>query len=323
MGAKTTFVVATYSNVESCKETLVSLSETVSQENYDVIIVDDSNNLDESHFKDFKNLKILHNPQRRGVGFSLDRGLKEAQTETCFILGDDIRFSGNWYDRFYAVVKSHPQTIMSTVCAGLNPDRKVITGKENHYFASHVIFHVTVKNNNKPALPFREYLECKWNGKILGDVEPVGAALGAFYGVSRDWFIKIRGFEGHKTWGSLEVVSALRSYIAGGNCMIDTKSVTGHLFKTASSNKPVQDLIYNKILIAKTLLPTDMEKTVIDWVKTLNSGPMALRMIERDSALISLLAGYGRESVKRFGKSNEWDEEQLRTLIKPTGILDP
>jgi hypothetical protein len=146
-------------------------------------------------------------------------------------------------------------------------------------------------------------------------MEPVGAALGAFYGVSRDWFIKIRGFEGHKTWGSLEVLSALRSYICGGNCMIDTKSVTGHLFKTASSNKPVQDLIYNKILIAKTLLPTDMEKVVIDWVKTLNSGPMALRMIERDSALISLLAGYGRESVK--------DEDELRRLIQFTGILEP
>jgi glycosyltransferase involved in cell wall biosynthesis len=323
MSAKSTFVIACFNDQETLKETLVNLSETVSQENYDVIVVDDSGNLDEVPFKDFKNLKIFHNPQRKGVGYSLDFGVKQAQTEIVFPMGCDIRFSGNWYDRAYAVAKSHPQSLISTVTAGLNVDRRFITGKENHYYGAKILFHVTPLNNNKAALPFREYLEAKWQTKKADDVYQLPCILGAFYLCHRDWFIKIRGFEGHRTWGDLEPIISLRSYISGGDCLIDPKTTTGHIFKTASSNKPVQDLIYNKILIAKTLLPTDMEKTVIDWVKTLNSGPMALRMIERDSALISLLAGYGRESVKKFGKSNEWDEEQLRTLIKPTGVLDP
>jgi|GEM_PF-6711791 len=323
MSAKSAFIIATFQNVESAKETIVNLSQTVSEENYDVILVDDSGNMPEEPFKEFKNLKIFHNPKRMGVGYSLDFGVKQSQTDTCFILGDDIRFSGNWYDRFFAVAKSHPQSIISTVCAGLNPDRKVLTGKENHYYASHVLFHVTTTNNRKAPLPFREYIEAKWNGKLQGDIVPVGCPLGAFYSISRDFWIKTRGFEGHKIWGTLEPLTVLRYYIAGGNCLIDCKTVTGHIFKTASSHKPVQDLIYNKLLIASTLLPRDMEKEVYDWARKLNSGPMAIRMIEKDSALVSLLAGYGRESVKKFGSSNEWDEEQLRTLIRPTGVLDP
>jgi glycosyltransferase involved in cell wall biosynthesis len=321
---KISFCIANYNNPEILKETLTNLIEcTPNTDEYDILIVDDSNNLKESEFVDFPNTKIYHNEQRKGVGYSLDRAVKLATTESVFFMGDDVRFVPNWFDRFYSVILSHPQSLVSGVCLGLNMDRRVIMGKENRYYGAKILFHVTPLNNNKAALPYREYLEAKWQTRKSDDIYQLPCILGAAYGAKRDWFIKIRGFEGHRCWGDLEPLVSLRSYICGGDCILDPKTTFGHIFKTASSNKPVQDLIYNKILIAKTLLPTDMEKVVIDWVKTLNSGPMALRMIERDSALISLLAGYGRESVKKFGKSNEWDEEQLRTLIKPTGILDP
>ena len=325
---KTTFCIAAYDDAVTLHETVVNILDTVKGDDIDIIIVDDSNNLDESLFKSFSNVSIFHNKTRGGVGYSLDFAVKHAKTDIVFIMGCDIRFSGDWFDRFYTVVKAHPTSIVNSVCAGLAPDRRYITGKENHYYAAHVLFHVTEKNNRKPALPFREYLEGKWNNwpkqrRLDCNIEQVGCLMGAFYGCHRDWFLKIRGFEGHKTWGTLEPLLSLRSYVAGGDCIIDGKTITGHIFKKASSNKPVKDLIYNKLLVASTLLPKDMEKTVYEWAKKQQRGREAIEMIKADSQLISLLSGFGRESVKKFGNSNEWDEEQLRTLIKATGVLDP
>jgi hypothetical protein len=172
-------------------------------------------------------------------------------------------------------------------------------------------------------LPFREYLECKWNAKLSGDIVPVGAPLGAIYSAHRDWFLKIRGFEGHRVWGSLEVLLALRSYVSGGDCLIDTKSVFGHIFKAAGSVKPVPDLIFNKLLIASTLLPPDMEKEVYDWAAKMQRGRQAIAMIKNEQTLVNILADFGRNSVKLMGNAGGMDEEELRRRIKRTGILDP
>jgi len=326
-GKKATFCIAAYDDAVTLYETVVNILETVSGEDIGIIIVDDSNNLDESPFKSFGDVSIFHNAERRGVGYSLDFAVKQAKTDIVFILGCDVRFSVGWFDRFYSVVRSHPTSIVNSVCAGLAPDRRYLTGKENHYYAAHILFHVTEKNNRKPALPFREYLEGKWNNwprqrRLDCNIEQVGCLMGAFYGCHRDWFLKIRGFEGHKTWGTLEPLLSLRSYVAGGDCIIDGKTVVGHIFKAASSKKPIRDLIYNKLLVASTLLPKDMEKTVYEWAATLKHGRDAIKMIKEDSQLVSLLAGFGRESVKKFGVDSEWDEEQLITLIKPTGVMD-
>ena len=315
-GKKVTFVIATFNNVESAKETLVNLAETMRQEDYDVILVDDSNNLDETQFTEFKNLKIYHNPQRRGVGFSLDYGIKQAQTDIVFFLGDDIRFSGDWFDRFYAVVRSHPTSLVSTVTAGLNNDRKHITGKENHYYGAHILFHVTTKNNSKEQIPCRQYIEAKWQTKKSDDIYQLPCILGAFYGCHRDWFIKIRGFEGHRQWGTLEPLCSLRSYISGGDCIIDCRTVTGHLFKSGTSNteKPVRDIYYNKLLVASTLLPKDMEKTIYDWAATSQRGRQAIELAKSESVLFNQLADLGRNSL---------DDAELRRRIALTGILDP
>lgn len=326
-GKKVTLCVAVYEDTVTLKETLTNFLETVNPDDASIIVVDDANNLDSKELEGFPDTMLLRNPVRKGVGYSLDLAVKRAKTDIVFISGCDIRFSGDWFDRFFTVVKSHPTSITASVCAGLAPDRRYLTGKENHYYSAHILFHVTEKNNHKVPLAYREYLEGKWNAwskerRANCDIEQVGCLMGAFYGCHRNWFLKIRGLEGHRTWGTLEPLLSLRSYVAGGDCIIDGKTITGHIFKKASSYKPVKDLIYNKLLVASTLLPKDMEQTVYEWAKKQQRGRQAIEMIKENNQLISLLSGFGRESVKKFGNSNEWDEEQLRTLIKATGVLD-
>jgi len=277
------------------------------------VVTDDSGKLDASELKEFPEVRLLNNRERSGVGFSLDRAVDEAKTDVVFPMGCDIRFSGDWFGRFYDVVKSHPKSLVCTVTAGLNTERRYLKGGENHYFGSHILFKVTEKNNRKPPLPFREYLECKWNGKITGNVEPIGAVLGAFYGVNKDWYQKIGGFSNHKTWGSLEVLFSLRSYIHGGDCRIDTNTVTGHIFKSASSQKPISHLVYNKLLVAYALLPTDMEKEVFNWAEKSAYARNAFAIFDKVKPLLE---------KERQIKISLGDEE-LRKLIEPTGILNP
>lgn len=309
---KATFCIAVYNDTDTLRETIANIYETVDSELIDIVVTDDSGKLERKELEMFPEVRLINNKERRGVGYSLDRAVDEARTDVVFPMGCDIRFSGDWFERFYDVVKNHPKSLVCTVTAGLNVDRRFLKGGENHYYGSHILFNVNEANNRKKPLPFREYLECKWNGKIEGNVEPIGAVLGAFYGVNRDWYMKIGGFSNHKTWGSLEVLFSLRSYIHGGDCRIDTKTITGHIFKSASSEKPISHLVYNKLLIAYALLPTDMEKEVFNWAEKSPYWKNASAHLEKELPFLQ---------KERQMKISLGDAE-LKRLIEPTGVLD-
>jgi glycosyltransferase involved in cell wall biosynthesis len=309
---KATFCIAVYDDLITLKETIANIYETVRPEQIDIIVVDDSGKMKPDELSVFPDVQLLINDQRRGVGYSLYRAVEAAKTDIVFPMGCDIRFSGDWMPRFYETAMANPTSLICTVTLGLNVDRRFIKGGENQYYGSHILYRVSKKNNNKDPLPFREYIECKWNGKFAGDVEPVGAILGAFYTCHKDWFMKVSMWQFHKVWGSLEPLCSLSSYLHGGNCLIDTQTKTGHIFKSASSQKPVSALIYNKLLIAYTLLPRDMEQTVFDWAKTLNGGIQALKIFEEMKPQL--------QQARAFKES--MTDDQIKELIKPTGVLD-
>lgn len=315
-GEKITFCIATYQSAETCIETIENLIECTSGVDFDILLMNDGGDLPEEPFKKFPNITIFHNPKNMGVGFSLNFLVNQAKTDLVVVMGDDIRFMPGWFDRIYAVAKSHPTSIVSTVTVGLNNERRYITGKgENHYYAAHILFHVTIKNNKKEQIPSRAYIEAKWSAKPVGEIVQVGCALGAIYFCHRDWFIKIRGFYGHKSWGSLEPVLSLRSYIAGGDCILDTQTKTGHLFKSGPSGtqKSVAHIIYNKLLIASTLLPKEMEDIIYKWAATSQRGRQAIELAKTEKVMFDLLRKLGRDSLP---------EEELKRRIALTGILN-
>lgn len=306
---KITFVIAAYNDTQTLIETLDNLFTTV--RGVDIIVVDDSNSIKDELDK-YPNLIVVRNEQRIGVGQSLDKGVRMAKSEIVFIMGCDIRFSGNWFNRFYRKVKENPKSIVSTVTAGLNVDRRYIKGKENHFYASHILFQVNKGNNSKDPLPFREFIEAKWNKKITGDVEQIGCVLGAFYGCHKSWFEKVSSWRFHETWGNLEPILSMASYLHGGNCLIDTQTITGHIFKSSSSTKPISNLIYNKLLNAYLYLPSDLEKEVFLWARTLKYSEGAFKTFEEMKPQLSEM----REFKLSLG------DERIRELIKPTGILE-
>lgn len=317
---KATFCIAVYDDLETLKATIKDIFRTVEKDEFDYIVVDDSNTIRDEQLKEFPEVKLIHNEKRGGVGYSLRKAVDNSKTENVFIMGCDIRFTDKgWADGLLEVTNRNPKSIVSTLTAGLNLKRLHIQGKENKYRAAHVLFRVTTGNNNKPALPFREYLECKWNNKNATPeifekdtgVVQIGACLGAFYSARRSWLQHINLWEHHKTWGSLEVELACASYIHGGNCLLDLDTVTGHIFKSSSSEKPVKHLIYNKLMIAYCYLPSYMETEVFNWVNKLDQGKQAIALFEKERQALSKL-----RSRKDF-----LGDEGIKKLLMPTGLF--
>lgn len=309
--SRATFVIATYQDTETLKDTLKSLQSTVNSSTLDFIVVDDGNTVKEQELKEF-NVRLLSNPQRMGVGYSLDRGVRESQTEIVFVLGNDIRFQGRWLPRFLQVTKDNPKSIIATTTAGLNQNQLKMENSKSRYHAAHTLFEVTEKNN-KRVLPFRRYLEGKWNKQFeTPGVHQVGCLMGAFYSLHKSFYEQVSPWYMHRTWGSLEPAISIAYYLHGGNCLVDTESVTGHIFKSASSNKPVRDLIFNKLMIAYCMLPIGMEKIVYDWVLTLNSGQQALNIAKN----------HQKEFDQYRQLKNSLNEKDLINRLKPTGLFD-
>lgn len=310
-----TFCIATYADIPTTIDTINSLLPTVEGYDIKIIVVDDANTI--KHELDmFPMVSVYRNEKRIGVGYSLDRAVRLAETEICFIMGNDIRFNGNeWYPRLYETTINNPKSIICTATLGLNENRLQITGKESRYLGSHILYEVTEANNNR-VLPFRRYIESKWNTPDFidfnGDVEQTGSVLGAFYAINRSFFLKVSSWGLHRVWGSLEPWVSMSYAINGGNCLIDMKAATGHIFRSASSHKPIRDLIYNKLAVAYMYLPTDMEQEVFAWCKTLQHSELSFVFFEQN-----------RKELDKFRQLKlELGDEKVRELLKPTGVLD-
>jgi hypothetical protein len=126
-------------------------------------------------------------------------------------------------------------------------------------------------------------LEAEWT-KIEGDgLQLVPCILGAFYGTSKTIYQQVGGFIGHKQCGTLEPLISLRYRLLGGECLIDMDLTTGHIFLTEGSPKSTQALIYNKLMLADTLLPEELRDEVFSWAKGINFGLPTLHLYKSDA----------------------------------------
>jgi len=78
--------------------------------------------------------------------------------------------------------------------------------------------------------------------------------LGAFYGIKKEWYRYIGGFELHRSWGGLEPYISLKSWFFGGECRTAPLVEVAHLFKASGTHSTaLHHIQYNKMLIARLL----------------------------------------------------------------------
>jgi hypothetical protein len=147
--------------------------------------------------------------------------------------------------------------------------------------------------------PCRAVLEPKWASEKPGDEYFVSCILGANYFFDKEWFMYIRGLKMLRSWGSSEPALSLKSYLSGGDCKITKQIEIGHVFRdNAPYATPVPDLVYNKILLLKTIFPKELEEKLTLHIPKDANYNAALKLIDQDKALIESERAYYQSIFK-------------------------
>jgi len=261
-------IIIPYHNegVDFISTTLVSIRDTIDVENYEIIIVDDGSV--KVLQLTFPKVKILRHNENKGVGAAFDTGVKIAQSENIFLMGSDIRFQKNkWASMMLEEIKQHPKAFTCTSCVNINKENMDIEARKSVGVptgATILMFH-DKKSNPKATETFRGIIEAKWLKYIPNrniDSYEIPCILGAAYGVSKEWYNYVDGWEGHRLWGTLEPYISLKSWFFGGSCRVAPRIYTAHIFKKAGTHGTPQDiLMYNKMMVA-TLLFEDYNRII-------------------------------------------------------------
>lgn len=249
-------IIPHYRDVETTIGTIESLVSTIDIDHYEVIVVDDGSGTRYTIPSDYElpsNVKYIHHFFNLGVGQAFDTGVRNAQSDNIILMGADIRFLDNgWASRMLKVMSRHPKGIIATACGSTKSDRL-------HYGAD-VIF--LVKNKDlgphhprKNIKEYRSVLEGKWRPRTERGVYAVPSLMGAFYGIKKSWYDKIRGFELHYKWGVLEPYISLKSWRMGGEVLVDSENKTLHIFNRRPQREAMWDVLaYNQLVISGTVL---------------------------------------------------------------------
>jgi glycosyltransferase involved in cell wall biosynthesis len=238
----------------------------------EIIVVDDCSKYP---LEPIEGIRIIRHAENRGVGACFDTGVSEAAHDNIVLTACDMRFAdNNWLGSLVSDIEANPKSLICTACAVLGEKDQSMTIERKKSYGATILFYHDHKTNPKKHKGFRSIIEAKWYEKQSDEIYEIPCILGACYGVKKSWYQYIDGFWGHSRWGTLEPYISLKSWLFGGNCLIDPKIVTGHIFKrTGTHNVLFDTLVYNKILIATLLFP-ESER----MIRFLGDNPMVRRV---------------------------------------------
>lgn len=278
-----TIIIAEHNEGDQLLDTLLSLYETSDSDLYDVIVVSDGSTIEAP---DTGKEQRIYFEKRQGVGASFDAAMEEVKTPFVIIMGSDIRFEKNRYIEKmlgYLNQKRNEKSLICTANVGINPQKMEFARGYRRYGAFILPF-LTAKDlppkgssmarlrDDLAVESYRNIIESKWMPCREGEtIYELSCILGAFYGVHADWYNTIRGFRGHRFWGTLEPFISFKSWFAGGDCKCAPDIEVAHIFK-GGQNRPSHvthqhDLFFNKLAISKIIFEKDIAKKFIDFLK--------------------------------------------------------
>lgn len=275
--------------------TINSIMETSNIDQLEIIAIDDCSkemiNLGQ------KNVKYIRNKQRLGVDACRQIGIEMAESNYCLVIDAHMRFrKDDWVNVIIDRVDSNPNTLWCTTCVGLGYGKMNMNNHNGKYYGADLKL-LTDQEKDRPC---RQILEPKWSNEKQTIEYKIGCILGANYFFSRDWFLRIHGLKGLKSWGSSEPVMSLKSFMAGGDCRITKNIEIGHVFRdNAPYATPIADLVYNKIYILKTIFPKELEDKLMAYIPKDINYNAAMRMIESNKDIILSEKAY-YESIFKY-----------------------
>lgn len=256
---KLTIVMPFLNEGEEPLNTIKSIYATCEKEAVQIIAIDDCSTSTCTDFSEFPEVTVIRNAQRRGSGAAKHQGVLLAQTKHVLIIDGHMRFRNDgWLERITEALRREPTTLFCTTSVRLSKEDMQITEDKRRYFGANLVL---VDQDNQHSTSAQQIIEPKWaDEKPERDYE-IQCILGANYAVNRDWFLKLRGFDGLQKWGTEEAFLSIKSWMAGGKCKILKDIEIGHMYREeAPYITPSSHLFFNKIWMCECLFSTKLSK---------------------------------------------------------------
>jgi glycosyltransferase involved in cell wall biosynthesis len=254
--------------------------------NVEIIIVDDYSDIPVKVSD--PTVKIYRNPKRVGCAPSRTLGASKASNKYLLFTDSHMVFHPNWYNAFLEYSINQPENaVFCGVCLGLDNENKDIYKHKGKYSGARLALWEEKEN---------QVMEGKWIPEKNGDLYEISCLMGALYFINREYFNELRGLSELKMWGSDEPCLSLKVLLSGGKILLAKNIQAGHIFRnTAPYRTNMSFLVYNKIRMAKTLLPDDLAQKLIDKLPRDGDYYEAMRMVENERNII--------EECKKYYKS--------------------
>jgi glycosyltransferase involved in cell wall biosynthesis len=280
------------STIQKCVDQLL---DTIDVEQYEVIIVDDGSY---KPLDPIEGTTIIRHKTNQGVGTAFDTGVKSAKYDNLFLMGNDIRFIKNgWASKMVDEIENHPQAFTCTTCVRLG------RGKLTEVYETDIEKQLRNKKYGIGAtikmISSESIIDAQWlpigNRTIDEESYEVPCILGAAYGVKKDWYNYIGGWEGHRGWGTLEPMISIKSWLFGGSCRVAPRIQVGHIFNIINKHGVHSKYIsYNKILTALLFIPNP------------------------DKMIVSLGDKNNRSLDKLFSENRVWIDKKIKEYQSKT-----
>lgn len=242
-----------------------------SPQDIEIIVVDDCSEI-EPNFKYKKDVIFHRNTIRMGAAQSKHIGVCLSSNKYIFLTDSHVLFDDLYYDNVVNSIHDNPNTLYCGVCLGLSHNNFDMKKYNGAYYGAR-LFLYDEKDN--------EILDGKWVKKEKEEIYDISCVMGANYFMNKDWFFKIRGYGDLKAWGSEEPCLSMKTWLAGGNVRINTKVKTGHLFRDkAPYTTQVRDILYNKIRLAKTILPVELCDKLLSKINNKTNFEIAMKLFD-------------------------------------------
>lgn len=263
--------------------TIESIKQTTSN-NVEIIVVDDF-----SEEPVIAATKVIRNEKRMGTGLS--RHIGAIATKNDYILFSDAHmiFENGWYENVMDNIDiNNKNTAYCGVCLGLNEKQnQTLNNYRGAYYGAKLVLYDEIR---------KTLFEGRWIPEIKNnDNYEIACMMGAMYFVPKELYFKVRGFSDLRMWGSLEPCLCTKIWLSGGEVRLLKSVRAGHVFRSSAPySTKIAYLVYNKIRLAKSLLPEKLSNFLISKLSADRYFNEAMELIKKDQDEINEYIKYYR-----------------------------
>ena len=291
---------------ESLRRTVDDVVRRSPPGDFEVIVVDDASNDGSADFaRDPKYvglpIQVHRNEGRRGLIFSRQRAAARASGEHLVFLDAHSAVSDGWLTKLSGALR--------------RIEGRGIAAPLVHFLDTR---HWTIDLNGfscaacSIANPFLDFC---WVDPQIVDGQPCTCAIGGMaWMCRREWYQHIGALDGEMTgWGGENIDIALRTWVAGGWCIVADNVLVGHLFKSGIK-EPIDpvSLAANKIRAAHSIFSREVFERVLNRLQHIDGFHEALKRVHSDPGALGALKDRV-ESIRK--RSDRWLIETFRLPI--------